>query len=376
MNHQTDDNRAAQTGGAAGEEEDMKKWMALLLCCLLCLCAAGAMAEEPVTLSLNDGNQIDIYPDGYQEKNKTFVSYKGPYVITGESKGLDTCLDFYSIPHKAPQNTEPVTYTVTFRDACIYAEWKECTAIRFGNGEGDGAKDITLNLINIGTSVVKPAYNHVVFSNQSINKNSVTVNIHNTSGSSLDLLGGWHVVQNQKLSGVAGTNVTVKFKDTTRSHSDIVMNWNIKDPCGEIRSCSTTPATCTSNGIKQHWKCSQCNMLFTDENGLQATTLSALTLPAQHDLTLVPAKEPTYEQNGNIEYYRCTREGCGKLFADAEGKQELTPDDVILPMLVSTADLPQTGDTSNLALWTALLFISGGAAIGTTVVSRKKKVNR
>ena len=37
---------------------------------------------------------------------------------------------------------------------------------------------------------------------------------------------------------------------------------------------------------------------------------------------------------------------------------------------------PQTGDTSNLALWIALLFISGGASIGTTVVSRKKKYNR
>ena len=36
----------------------------------------------------------------------------------------------------------------------------------------------------------------------------------------------------------------------------------------------------------------------------------------------------------------------------------------------------QTGDTSNLALWIALLFISGGATIGTTVVSRKKKYNR
>ena len=36
----------------------------------------------------------------------------------------------------------------------------------------------------------------------------------------------------------------------------------------------------------------------------------------------------------------------------------------------------QTGDTSNLALWIALLFVSGGAAIGTTVVSRKKKYNR
>ena len=37
---------------------------------------------------------------------------------------------------------------------------------------------------------------------------------------------------------------------------------------------------------------------------------------------------------------------------------------------------PQTGDTSNLALWLALLFVSGSAAIGTTVVSRKKKYNR
>ena len=37
---------------------------------------------------------------------------------------------------------------------------------------------------------------------------------------------------------------------------------------------------------------------------------------------------------------------------------------------------PQTGDTSNLALWIVLLFVSGGAAIGTTVVSRKKKYNK
>ena len=39
-------------------------------------------------------------------------------------------------------------------------------------------------------------------------------------------------------------------------------------------------------------------------------------------------------------------------------------------------DSPKTGDNSNLALWFALLFVSGGAAIGTMVVSRKKKYNR
>ena len=37
---------------------------------------------------------------------------------------------------------------------------------------------------------------------------------------------------------------------------------------------------------------------------------------------------------------------------------------------------PQTGDTSNLASWIALLFISGGATLATTVANRKKKYNR
>ena len=37
---------------------------------------------------------------------------------------------------------------------------------------------------------------------------------------------------------------------------------------------------------------------------------------------------------------------------------------------------PKTSDNSNLALWFVLLLVSGGAAIGTTVVSRKKKYNR
>lgn len=36
---------------------------------------------------------------------------------------------------------------------------------------------------------------------------------------------------------------------------------------------------------------------------------------------------------------------------------------------------PQTGDNSNLALWFAVLLISGGAVIGTMVVSKKKKHN-
>ena len=39
-------------------------------------------------------------------------------------------------------------------------------------------------------------------------------------------------------------------------------------------------------------------------------------------------------------------------------------------------NLPQTGDTSNPALWIALLFVCGSAAVGTGVVRRRKKCNR
>ncbi len=37
---------------------------------------------------------------------------------------------------------------------------------------------------------------------------------------------------------------------------------------------------------------------------------------------------------------------------------------------------PLTGNTSNLALWISLMFASGGAALATTIASRKKKYNR
>ena len=85
----------------------------------------------------------------------------------------------------------------------------------------------------------------------------------------------------------------------------------------------------------------------------------------------MPRKEPTYEQNGNIEYYRCTREGCGELFADANGTQELTPDDVVLPMLVRTDTLPQTGDSSRLTLWLWLTLL-GACCAGLWCVSRRR----
>ena len=46
------------------------------------------------------------------------------------------------------------------------------------------------------------------------------------------------------------------------------------------------------------------------------------------------------------------------------------------PTVQPVSPIPRTGDTANPALWFALLIVSGGAAIGITVASRKKKHNK
>ena len=67
-----------------------------------------------------------------------------------------------------------------------------------------------------------------------------------------------------------------------------------------------------------------------------------------------------------------TVDAMAKAIEDAIAALEKKPD--IKPEIID--NLPQTGDTSNPALWIALLFVSGSAAIGAGVVSRRKKYNR
>lgn len=55
---------------------------------------------------------------------------------------------------------------------------------------------------------------------------------------------------------------------------------------------------------------------------------------------------------------------------DALGKVDALAEKI--KKLAEEANSPKTGDTSNLALWIALLFISGGVVTGTSVIGKKK----
>ena len=58
-----------------------------------------------------------------------------------------------------------------------------------------------------------------------------------------------------------------------------------------------------------------------------------------------------------------------EVVAEFENVYDYTP----VPPNPEYPDSPQTGDTTNLHLWFALLFVSGGGIFGTTLYGRKKK---
>ena len=98
---------------------------------------------------------------------------------------------------------------------------------------------------------------------------------------------------------------------------------------------------------------------------------NALNKDNYKDFTAVEAAINAVARGKNITE-QVAVDAMAKAIEDAIAALEKKPD--IKPEMID--NLPQTGDTSNPALWIALLFVSGSAAVGTGVVSRRKKYNR
>ena len=149
--------------------------------------------------------------------------------------------------------------------------------------------------------------------------------------------------------------------------------------CKKVLETATIPATGSTHthSYGTDWKYDDTNHWHECECRDKADT-------AAHSFQWVIDKAATKEATG-IKHEECTvcgakrsentvidklpdggntgNTGSGDNNTDKPGKDDSTKS-------------PQTGDSSNLIGWLAALFVSGGAAIGTTVVSRKKKYNR
>ena len=152
-----------------------------------------------------------------------------------------------------------------------------------------------------------------------------------------------------------------------------------------------TPATATTSGSK-HKECTVCGYTMTTEtipatgggehthsygsdwkndatNHWHECSCGDKADKAAHDFKWVVDKEATATQKGS-KHEECRV--CGYKKAAVEIPATGTPTE---PGKPTDSDSPQTGDNSNMILWIALLFVSGGVVIGITVYSKKKKEN-
>ena len=62
---------------------------------------------------------------------------------------------------------------------------------------------------------------------------------------------------------------------------NVTMTYGATDPCAgghTLTAVAEVPATCEETGVKAHWVCSVCGKLFSDAEGKNETTLEALTI--------------------------------------------------------------------------------------------------
>ena len=155
---------------------------------------------------------------------------------------------------------------------------------------------------------------------------------------------------------------------TISNHEDADKD-HICDHCGKVISNH-------EDANKDH-VCDLCGKVITNHIGGNKTCRDKAVCeacgksygeldPNNHtDLKHFPAKAATEDSEGNIEYWYCS--GCNKYYRGKDGTMEIKKADTVTPKLPKS---PQTGDNSNLMLWFALLFISGGAC---TVLTVKRK---
>ena len=147
--------------------------------------------------------------------------------------------------------------------------------------------------------------------------------------------------------------------------------------------CQECGYVCAHKDTDKNHICDLCEKTITNHTGGKATckdkavcelcgkAYGEIDANNHADLKHIKAKAATKDAEGNTEYWYC--EDCGKYYSDAAATKEITKSATVTAKLPDEPKSPQTGDNRNIVLWIALLFISGGAVIGTTVIIVKKK---
>lgn len=90
--------------------------------------------------------------------------------------------------------------------------------------------------------------------------------------------------------------------------------------------------TCELNGEITHYYCINCNKIFNDSKGITELNGEDIIIPMLgHYLELQELIEPTCNSKGTEAHYTCLE--CAKTFSDSEGNNEITNQELEIPLL-------------------------------------------
>ena len=113
-------------------------------------------------------------------------------------------------------------------------------------------------------------------------------------------------------------------------------------------------STCTTAGHKAYYKCTRCNKIFSDENGINELNLTDVELPMLEHLYI----------DGKCKLCGAEKEVSGGQAPSQNGEHSDNNEN-------KSVNKPGTGDNSNYLMWALLALTSAGGFI-TIVVKRKK----
>ena len=97
------------------------------------------------------------------------------------------------------------------------------------------------------------------------------------------------------------------------------------------------PASCTAEGLIEHWWCTACDRRFSDAGAETEISQADTVIPAIghiDPLEHVTARPASCTEEGNIEYWHCTR--CGMYFTDAGATEEVSQAGTVIAKLAHT----------------------------------------
>ena len=269
----------------------------------------------------------------------------------GSDNICDTCGYDKTVPHthnltlvpaKAPTCTEKGNTAYYTCDGCD--KWFEDAA---------GASEITDK-----TSVILAATGHSVSDWKSDNTNH---------WKECTVVGCGVIIEDSKAAHTAGEWIIDTPATATTSgskHKECTV-------CGYTMATETIPAT----GGGEHTHSYGSEWKNDADNHWHECSCGDKTDKAAHDFKWVVDKEATATQKGS-KHEECKVCGYKKAAVEIPATGSTTkPSDPTQTNPNTGAESSKTGDKSNMILWIALLFISGGAVIGSTVYSKKKKEN-